>query len=78
MRKSYYDVVWYWCGDQWRAVEPGQFPEFLTVDGLVRDLESRGFVAKRGRRSIGQPEGPPSVAEPMGRAMDWSTALRRK
>lgn len=59
-----YDVVYYWAGGsqngEWREAQPGVWPERLTMEQLLANLIRAGFVAHRGLRSIGAPEGPPS------------------
>ena len=62
-----YDVVYYWLGGteqgRWRAITTALEPESRTPNKLVENLTKMGYVAHRGLRAIGPPEGPPSEAE---------------
>jgi hypothetical protein len=55
-----YDVVWYWEPEPgieaWIALDPS--PE-AGVEVIVRELSLQGYVARRGLRMVGPPEGPP-------------------
>lgn len=61
------DVVYYWKGGvemgEWHEALPGVWPERKSADELVQDLTRAGFVAHRGNRNVGPPEGPPSADE---------------
>lgn len=52
-----YDVVYYWTG----GTERGQWNE--AQYGTRDELRKMGYVAHNGIRSIGAPEGPPSIED---------------
>lgn len=54
----FYDVLYYWTGEAW--VEHDAPADRLGP--ALDELEGRGFVALRGARAVGPPEGPPSEA----------------
>jgi hypothetical protein len=57
---AYYDVLFYYTGGtergEWREclATPAEFPR------IEEELRRAGYVSRRGRRSIGAPEGPPA------------------
>ena len=61
---SAYDVIYYWTGGreegEWRAAihQSEGMP-----DESIRRIERMGYVAHRGQRSIGPPEGPPCESD---------------
>jgi len=59
------DVVWYWNRSlkQWSEALPSCWPEYKGIQALQDDIRRMGYVAHKGLRSIGKPEGPPSEEE---------------
>lgn len=60
---SKYDVVYHWVGGR----EEGRWHEVHTVPEMAEErlaeVRRMGYVAHRGVKSIGAPEGPPSDAD---------------
>ena len=60
---STYDVVWYWIGGSERGSWHGANVDPAGAETLRQEVERMGYVAHKGRRSIGPPEGPPTREE---------------
>lgn len=66
-----YDVIWYWQGGRvdgrWRSSWPAASnlngPTSENVEHHIKYLNSTGYVAHRGTRKIGPPDGPPDDSE---------------
>ncbi len=72
-----YDVIYYWTGGrevgEWNAtLSVGHDSHYIdgsltnptrNIDDLISKIRRQGYVAHRGLRSIGPPEGPPTDAE---------------
>ncbi len=58
-----FDVVYFWKGGReagsWHEAIPGVYPNYRIIPELINELECAGYVAVRGQRAIGAPEGAP-------------------
>ncbi len=61
MRK--YDTVYYWTGGRVEGYWTETQTQGSAIEETLEHLARAGYVAHRGLRSIGAPEGPPSDAE---------------
>jgi len=75
-----YDTIYYWSGGtengQWREAEFNVWPEYLSLQETLRRIRAGGHVAHHGWKSIGPPEGPPSIKE-IQAAGNWNNSVKR-